>query len=473
MPLGIFMFLLVWPLHWSTAVSIVRFCLCFQGDRMSHMSERSQSFLTPLGWLLALFAGWAAWWQGSRNSQPDDWASLWVGGRIVADGHADSLYSIDPTDFGNPTGPVWAEYGEKVSDLAPFAHPFVHNPLVAYVLAPVTQLMSFSTSASVLLVLSGISVVLFSAGCINLWTRQTPQIVPLIIVSVAVWVSASTQLSFWIGQTTPIIMMLIVVGLCMSARRPWLSGLLLSIAVLIKLTPVLIVVIMLIFAKRRRAGVWAAGLSLLWVLLTLIVAPGPVIGAWLQTLGWLGSKTLVSPINQSLASLLARGQQPEGSIVAVIDEAPASVMWWSFGIVLVTIALFLFSLIRLKDFRFEICAVVAFVGVTALAGIVWTHYTMAAFVAVAGLVVLSEKTSWWAVLGLLPAVLLFPPFGEAFVSAERTPNSLMWAGFLSLVIPMIALAGMGLGARPEIRSERTLRWGSLVTSVKEIASGRG
>lgn len=131
------------------------------------------------------------------------------------------------------------------------------------------------------------------------------------------------------------------------------------------------------------------------------------------------------------------------------------------------------QLIRLKDFRFEICAVVAFVGVTALAGIVWTHYTMAAFVAVAGLVVLSEKTSWWAVLGLLPAVLLFPPFGEAFVSAERTPNSLMWAGFLSLVIPMIALAGMGLGARPEIRSERTLRWGSLVTSVKEIASGRG
>lgn len=440
---------------------------------MCPMSEKSQPFLTPLGWLLALFAGWAAWWQGSRNSQPDDWGSLWVGGQIVADGHVDSLYSIDPTDFGNPIGPVWAAYAEQVSDLAPFVHPFVHNPLVAYALAPVTRVMSFAASASVLLVLSGISVVLFSTACINLWTRRTPQIIPLVVLSVAVWVSAATQLSFWIGQTTPIIMMLIAVGLSMSVRRPWLSGLLLSIAVLIKLTPVLIVVIMLSFAERRRAGAWAAGLSLLWGALTLVVAPWSVISAWWQALGWLGSKTLVSAINQSLASLLARSQQPEGSIVAVIDDAPAAVMWWSMGIVLVTVALFLVSLIKLKDFRFEICAVIAFIGVTALSGIVWTHYTMVAFLAVAGLVALSDRSSWWPVLGVLPAVLLFPPFGEAFVSVERTPNSLMWAGFLSLILPMIALAGIGLGARPEIRADRKIRWSSLVEAVVETTGGRG
>ncbi|WP_234914176.1 hypothetical protein [Corynebacterium belfantii] len=119
-------------------------------------------------WLWALVVGIASAVRVHFSAQPDDWASLWIAARMVTDGKTEHLYALDPNDFASFSGDVWPAYAAEISELAPYAHPFVHNPLVAYLLTPLT-LLSFEQSVLLLAACNGVAVVAFAAACLKLW----------------------------------------------------------------------------------------------------------------------------------------------------------------------------------------------------------------------------------------------------------------------------------------------------------------
>ncbi|MDU4703238.1 MAG: DUF2029 domain-containing protein, partial [Corynebacterium sp.] len=107
--------------------------------------------------LVSLLGGLASLLAWNGRTQPDDWASLWVGGLLMDRGLESHLYDADPIDFTAMSGEVWPRLAQEVS--APFTHPFVQNPLFAKALGAISHVMSFETSVAWLLFLSGTAIV--------------------------------------------------------------------------------------------------------------------------------------------------------------------------------------------------------------------------------------------------------------------------------------------------------------------------
>lgn len=123
-------------------------------------------------WVIALVFGWLAWLIADAVGSPDDLAAWWIGARLVDQGEAHVLYSINPQDFGIYADPEWAREAAIIGDTTTYPRPYVHLPLVAYVMAPLTNIMTFATFAAVFAFVQGVSFVLLAAGAISLWTRK-------------------------------------------------------------------------------------------------------------------------------------------------------------------------------------------------------------------------------------------------------------------------------------------------------------
>lgn len=123
-------------------------------------------------WAIALVFGWLAWLIANAIGSPDDLAAWWIGGRLVDQGEAHVLYSINPQDFGIYADPEWAREAASIGDTTTYPRPYVHLPLVAFAMAPLTNIMTFATFAAGFAFVQGVSFVLLAAGAISLWTRK-------------------------------------------------------------------------------------------------------------------------------------------------------------------------------------------------------------------------------------------------------------------------------------------------------------
>jgi alpha-1,2-mannosyltransferase len=123
-------------------------------------------------WLIAVGFALLTLFTHTRIASPDDLAAWWIGARLVDQDMAHALYAVDRVDFSRYTGPEWAAEAEKIKEISPFAHPYVHLPLIAYLLAPLSSIMSYGFFAGVAAAVNGISFVLIAAGAISLWTRK-------------------------------------------------------------------------------------------------------------------------------------------------------------------------------------------------------------------------------------------------------------------------------------------------------------
>ncbi|AEK35424.1 putative membrane protein [Corynebacterium variabile DSM 44702] len=248
--------------------------------------------------VLSVFAGLvnALYWSGRQ--QPDDWSSLWIAGILVNNGNSDHIYDFDPTDFAAWSGSAWQEV-IVTNDLSAAPHPFVHIPGVAYAVAPFTDVLSFEASVVWLTALCGACLPLLVSASWALWSRTTVPLPALLAITVAAWYATAFQSGMWLGQTTPIILCMTVCGIAYARDRPVAAGIVLGLAGIVKLTPLGLIPLMLLFRHYRRGAATATATAAFVALASLVVGGGGLFGTWIDRMRWLSAHVVVTGSNRS------------------------------------------------------------------------------------------------------------------------------------------------------------------------------
>lgn len=126
------------------------------------MHGKYQTVMPRWGWPFALFAGLFTALIVTPQISGEDWASLWIGGILAKGGRWTEVYSIHPADFSATGSALWEQL-RAAETTASVAHPFVHNPGVAIVMAAVTTMTTFTISLYLLTFISGACVPLIVA----------------------------------------------------------------------------------------------------------------------------------------------------------------------------------------------------------------------------------------------------------------------------------------------------------------------
>lgn len=389
--------------------------------------------------LLALVTGGLLSWIWHGRVQPDDWASLWIGGMLVEGGQGAHLYDHHPEDFSAISGQPWLDAAAQVP--SPFPHPFVQNPLVAYAIALLTKVMSFETSVTWLLFLSGFCLVVLVASAYNLWFRSTMPWGIAAVAVAAVSVLPTTINSLWLGQTTPLIVAGVAYGIAASRSRPWLAGILLGIVAMVKLTPIALIVVMAFFASRRLTAYWGAGTAVLLGASTWLFVDSQIVSTWLERISEIGSAVLVGPVNQSLASIIASESVDTTYLVTVAENYPASAKLLPAILALVMTLIAVAVAWWNRKFRFEILIVSAWGIAIAFSSIVWTHYMLSLVLFATGFIAMSGSrlTRQWPYLGVAGLVVLL-----SFPVTNPIAATPMTAGFAYSGITAMIGAGVFL-----------------------------
>lgn len=266
------------------------------------------------GLLIAVFSA------GKLNYS--DWGSLWIAGLLVRDGHREHLYSINDRDFALPKGDAWLHTIAN-SDVSSFPHPFVHVPFVADVMSVVVRVMSFNTSVILLAIASGWALVVLIASAWVFWFEEEIPMAVLLIGILVGWVSMAFQSSLYLGQTSPLIFAGVAYSLAAARTRPMKAGIVLGIVAAVKLTPVVLVVICLLFARSRKTGFVATGVGLSVVAASILSSGWGVFNTWWLILRELNAAALVARVNGSFASRISSGLVHNDKIlVAIIKDPP-------------------------------------------------------------------------------------------------------------------------------------------------------
>lgn len=398
--------------------------------------ERVMSW--PLA-LLSLVSGLVQMWIWSGRTQPDDLGSLWIAGDLVARGKQIHLYDHNPDDFSALAGEVWLKAAAEIS--APFPHIFVHNPVIAYFMSLFTRWMTFDAFVNVVLFLSGMTLVVLVAGSYHLWFRST---IPLGIAAVGVSIVTlfpATATGLWLGQTTPLIMAGIAYALAASRVTPVRAGIVLGLVTAVKLTPFVLIPVLLFFAYRRRTAYYALGTIGVVTVVTLLVVDFKLITKWLGRLQDIGDSVLVSGANQSLASIISLDGESPTLMVKIVPEVPALATAVSMGLAVALTALALVVSWFNRAYRFEILSVTAFGVVTAFSAIVWNHYIIVVVLFVAGVFAMSGSrfTRSWPSFGVAALIVLLAPPVTNPVVGVGDGHGFFFSGITGLICIMVWL----------------------------------
>ncbi|BBY89712.1 glycosyltransferase 87 family protein [Mycolicibacterium tokaiense] len=236
-------------------------------------------------------------------------------------GHTPYRIDIDVYRMG---GQAWLDGNPLYADGAMFHTlggidlPFTYPPLSAVVFAPFAWLPLPVASAAmtvITLVLLVVSTVIVLTR-LDVW-RQGPDptlvrrtFVALALVALAVSHLEPLRANFEFGQINVVLMTLVIADL-VPRRTPWPRGLLLGLAIALKLTPAVFLVY-LALRRDARAAVVAVGSFVAATLLGCALAWRDSWEYWTTTLrdtDRIGNSTLNT--NQNIAALLAREQYSE------------------------------------------------------------------------------------------------------------------------------------------------------------------
>lgn len=247
----------------------------------------------------------------------------YAGWRLL--GHTPYRIDIDVYRMG---GRAWLDGRPLYSDGAIFHTqggldlPFTYPPLAAvaffpFALLPLPAASAAITATSLLLLVASTGIVL---SRLQVWsgepgTRWPPVTaepawvrrcwLSLAIVAVAAMLLEPVQSNFEFGQINVIVMTLVIAD-CLPRRTPWPRGLLLGIAVALKLTPA----VFLVYFVLRRDGRAVVTTAVSFLVATLAAAALAWRDSWqywtatVHDTGRIGTPTLNT--NQNIAGVLAR-----------------------------------------------------------------------------------------------------------------------------------------------------------------------
>ncbi|MEJ5919399.1 glycosyltransferase family 87 protein [Corynebacterium sp. H78] len=389
--------------------------------------------------ILAIVMGVANAWAWFERQQPDDWASLWIAGMLVDRGQVDHLYDRDPNEFSLIAGDEWLSAAAQLP--TPFPHPFVHNPFVAYLMAPLTNWMEFETSVVWLSALTGAAMVVLVASVYRLWHSTTMPWGYAAAATIALAAMPSTQTVTWIGQTTMLVTAGGAYALATSSRSPYFAGIVLGMVAAVKITPIVLIPVLLFARRRWIAGAVAIGVTSLPFLVTALTLNKSLLDKWWSSLKDINDGVLVGEVNQSLSSAMLKHEIPAEAGVILVQDYPGSVrtlpIILAVAMVIITIAVAWVN----RYYRFQILASMAWGIGVAFSTIVWEHYLVLVVMFAAGILAMSN-TSWtkhiaWSGVAAVGFMLVFPmamPTG-AIALVEGTP----YTGITALITAMVLL----------------------------------
>lgn len=391
--------------------------------------------LTPAGWLITAVWSILAGLFWFPRAAGDDWASLWIGGRLIARGDWEQAYAVTPNDFAHHGSPVWdAIVAEETS--APFAHPFVHNPGVGVAMSGISRVLSFDTSLLLITIASAFAIPVLVAAAYHFWTRATLSLPVLAAASFFVWMTVPVVISRVVGQTTPMIIAACVVAMAVATHRPWLAGVLLAAAACIKITPVVLIAGMIVLPATRRAGVRAAALLVVLIAAQLVSMPEQF-RLWAQTLGGVRSAFLVAPMNATLGSVIYADYRTEEGVAIVRDVSRVLPVAGTLLLVVVVVALFAIRWLRTGVFPGRVFLALCLLGPMAVSQVLWLHYSIALVLPLVGMLVAGTRarSGWWLICGAVGMLLLLIRIDFTTTAAPSPVTVLhlvLWAAVLCL-----------------------------------------
>ena len=405
---------------------------------LSSVSPKSKPVLVGSTWAVAGVSAVVVLLVGfiSGKTHGDDWSSIWIGGKIVSDGNLHLLYDYWEHDFTRWSEEVWSAYVSPYSDYR-YPHPYVHVPILAGIMAPLTQLISFKSSLFVFTAFSVAALPILVASSYYI-VRRTPISWRLLsVITAIVMVSQPALFGLELGQTTPLIMAAVAYGIAAAHHRPVIAGIWIGIVGIIKLSPLALIVVFFIY--RRRAAVAATVTAVVGFAGSVLIMGVDVFRYWIETLRELGSASIVVDVNLSLKSQLMersvdRYAIPGEYLYAPIAETPTRV-----AVASLTLMFGLLMLVGIRwihDFKgsYEVLAVGGYSTAVVVASIYWTHY---ALVLVMPLVYIGVAVyrSWSSNTAKVIAVLSVVSAGTFFITSY--PPLLLAASIYTIVLYIV------------------------------------
>nr|WP_255549610.1 glycosyltransferase family 87 protein [Corynebacterium sp. TAE3-ERU12] len=362
---------------------------------------------------------------------------------------------MDPVNFARiDASDEWVDAAEAVGATNVFIHPYVYNPLIAKLTAPLTGSHDFQWFLTWNLVLITLGIVAMVWGSVELVRQATnidlwrPDVVAALLAALSL--CEPIRLGIWLGQNSAIIGGCAILGIALARKHPAIAGALIAIAATIKLTPLALVVVLLVFRKTRLAGVWAAGWTAVCGLATYFISGHELISLWIGRLRFISEGIVLEPVNQSFSAVLGRFAFGERAQIPGLPlfEVPAwtGAVALAAGWLVICVALAV-SLTAPKQARYPVLIIAALMWPLIFASIAWSHYMALVLPAV----LLYTTVAWHLpqpqrkpalVLPILIGVLLLTRVAFS-VTDQRLPSGTMFevpeASFFAVVLAYLGL----------------------------------
>lgn len=401
------------------------------------MRGRDVPFLMMAIYAAVWFATMRLYWDIHESPiRGSDFSSYYTAGRLVLDGQADALYQVAPQDsiLGDATDGPWAGAGRSAG--VPRQHYYIYPPFFAILFAPLSML-SYAAALEVWLALDLALLALFMFLYSKTRGEDLTFAEKAFMVAAALFEFLPLIWAMAIGQTSLIVLALLAGTLLTWKRgRDVAAGVLLGLAVSIKLTPALLSVFFL----------WRGRPKIAWV--SLAVFAGTQIAS-IAALGWEPHRAFYMDVipsmsggtcyflNQSLGAFFNRLLTP-GDVrqVDLVSSVPARVLTILTSLALLgACAAFLTRTPRGDSLSDEIQFGSVVLLTLILSPISWTHHYLAALLPLFAVVgSIGRRRSGPIVV---PALLA----GIAWLLIARKPHADLFLQGVLRVFNSAALAG--------------------------------
>ena len=346
------------------------------GNLLSFKMMRISKILT------IILSGVVVWFAGKNlvidnwNSPADDFSSIYVAARLLADGKAGSLYDHHPVLFELVPPGAFTDTARAIG-FEGFLHPYVHIPLVAFLLRPLLSI-PYDTAAVMVLLLNMLSLAVSLYLMIKLFCGEF-RLNWFCLAAVVLVYYYPLRYGLWLGQTSPLVLLGIVALYCLAkAGHEKTAGLLLGGIISLKIVPLLLIVFFLI--KKRWVLVISCAVTLLIAGLGSVALTGWESNkAFLENVLRLSGLSLASWNNLSLDGFLLRWVIDRSFVynwqLLQLPPAMQVVKWCSWAGLLVLWLKLLRQPARLKeDDRDLLDFSLTLILMAVLPPISWSHY---------------------------------------------------------------------------------------------------
>ncbi|MEZ0363336.1 glycosyltransferase 87 family protein [Mycobacterium sp. pUA109] len=330
--------------------------------------------------------------------------------------------------------------------------PFTYPPMAAVLFTPFTW-VSLGGAAAALTVISTVLLVVSTAIVLSalgvctdaavpggpVWWRRT--VLATVIVAAAIWLNMEPIMSnFGYGQINAVLMTLVIAD-CLPQRTRWPRGMLLGLAIAVKLTPAVFLLYFLV-RRDRRAALTTLATFAATILAAFVLAPRDSVEYWTKTVfhtNRIGDTALNT--NQNFAGILAR---------MGVSGGPYLLLW--LAVCVATLVLTVWAVRRVLAAEQPTLALMA----VALFGLLvspvsWSHHWVWSLPTIVILGVLGYRRRSPALLGLAVAGLALMRWSpiRLLLADSNLTQQLIGASYVWWALAVLVTAGLAVTARVE------------------------